>query len=320
MERKSLAILLAIYEPRQDWLIELLDSLNAQTYPNLHLYVRDDASPKTDPARIRELLDAHITAFAWDFCQNEKNLGSNGTFEALLRDAKEDYVAFCDQDDVWLPQKLENTVALLENSSLHPTLVCTNVSVMNGEGEQIAPDMEHHRRRHVFLRGENLAPTFFFRNYVIGCTVVAKRERLLSYAPFPKGIVHDHYLAYCASLEGAIDYLEEPQMRYRVYGGNQTGVMTGVNDKADYYRERIEVFANRMEIFARLAPDLQDLAQVRAWCDARVRNYRREKGGFRDLWRLRRCNQSASLFELFALRMPTPLFRLAVRLVQRRVI
>lgn len=320
MEQKSLAILLAVYEPREDWLVELLDSLNAQTYRNLRLYVRDDASPNTDPARVEALLRAHITAFEWEFCRNEKNLGSNGTFEALLRDAKEHYVAFCDQDDVWLPQKIENTVALLENSPLAPTLVCANVRVINGEGEEISPDMEHHRRRHVFLRGEGLSSTFFFRNYVIGCTLVAERARLLSYAPFPKGIVHDHYLAFRASLDGAIDYLAEPQMLYRVYGGNQTGVMTGVNSKQDYYRERIAVFANRMEVFSRFASETEDLARVRAWCDARVKNYKREKGGFRSLWRMRHCNKSASLFELVALRLPAPLFRFAVRLVQRRVI
>lgn len=40
-----ISILMAVYEPRLDWLREQLDSLNAQTYPNLRLYVRDDCSP-----------------------------------------------------------------------------------------------------------------------------------------------------------------------------------------------------------------------------------------------------------------------------------
>lgn len=320
MQQKSLAILLATYEPRENWLIELLDSLNAQTYENLHLYVRDDASPTFPSERIRALLSEHVTRFPWDFYKNESNLGSNATFEALVRDAKEDYVAFCDQDDVWLPEKLKNGVALLEESPLSPTLVCANMRVIDGEGREIAPNIQSHRRRHVFLRGEGLAPTFFFRNFVVGCTVIAERVRVLSYAPFPKEIVHDHYIAFRAALEGAIDYLDEPQMLYRVYGGNQTGVMTGVVTKDDYYHRRIESFAKRVEIFSRFAPDLPILKDVNAWCDARVRNFRREKGGFSDLFRLRSLNRSASLFELVALRMPTPIFRLAVKLVQKRVI
>lgn len=320
MQSKSLAILLATYDPREDWLIELLDSLNAQTYENLRLYVRDDCSPTVSPERIQALLSEHITRFPWEFFQNERNLGSNGTFEALVRDAKEHYIAFCDQDDVWLPEKLQNGVALLESSPLSPTLVCANMRVIDGDGKEIAPNMQSHRRRHVFLRGENLASTFFFHNFVVGCTVIAERKRVQSYAPFPDGIVHDHYIAYRAALEGAIDYLDAPQMLYRVYGGNQTGVMTGVNTKEDYYHRRIETFMKRMETFARFAPDLPVLEEARVWCDARVQNFKREKGGFRALYRLRHVNRAASLFELFALRMPSPLFRLAVRLVQRRVI
>ena len=321
METKRIDILLATYNPRENWLIELLDSLNRQTYPNLHLYVRDDASPNYPLERLRELLSQHVTAFPYTLLQNEQNMGSNKTFEALLSDAEGDYIAYCDQDDVWLPEKLENTLRLLTESPLSPTLVCANVRVIDGEGQEISPDMEHHRKRHVFLRGEGLAPQLFFRNYVIGCTLMMERRRALSYLPFPdRDPVHDHYLAFRASLDGAIDYLAEPQMLYRVYGGNQTGVMTGVTTKEDYYHRRIELFAARVALFESLAPDLPEIREIAAWRDARVQNYKRERGGFRALWRMRGQNKSTSLFELVALRLPTPLFRLAVRLIQKRVI
>ena len=322
MSKKSLAILLAVYNPPRDWFAELLDSLNAQTYPNLRLYVRDDASPKATAEEIRTMLAEHVTDFPWSYERNEKNLGSNKTFEALVRDASEDYIAFCDQDDVWLPEKLENSVRLLEESPLSPTLVCANASVIDGDGRELAPVMEKHRRRHIFLRGKGLARELFFRNFVIGCTIVASRDRILSYLPIPEvdDLVHDHYLAFRAACDGAIDYLATPQMRYRVYGGNQTGVMSGVATKDDYYRLRIRVFADRLALFSSFAPDSVDLSDVRAWCDARERNFHREKGSFRALRRLRHCNQSTTLFELVALRLPRPLFRLAVKAVQKRIV
>ena len=320
MENKSLAILLAVYEPREDWLIELLDSLNAQTYPNLKLYVREDHSPAYPLPRLRALLQERVTAFPWELMQNERNLGSNKTFEALVRDASEEYVAFCDQDDVWLPDKIKNGVELLENSPLSPTLVCSELRVIDGEGNVISPDMTHHRHRHVFLRGEGLAPTLFTRNFVVGCTVILSRARTMSYLPFPDEAVHDHYIAFRAALDGALDYLPEPQILYRVYGGNQTGVMTGVKTKADYVRERIEVYAARVEIFARYAPNLEELAVMRAFARARRDHFYRKKGSVRALWRLRRCNPTTTLFELLALRLPAPLFRLAVKLIQKRVL
>jgi len=319
MEHKSVAILLAIWEPREDWLAELLDSLNGQTYAPLCLFVRDDASPTYPIDRLRQMLEKHITSFPFVLNRNEKNLGSNQTFAELVKDSQGDYVAFCDQDDVWLPDKIENTVRVFEDSKLSSVAVCANVSVMDGDGTEIAPNMEAHRRRHTFLRGTGLAPTLIHRNFMMGCTMLMERDRVLSYLPFPAEMVHDHYLAYRAALDGAIDFLEKPQMRYRVYGGNQTGVMTGVATKEDYYRRRIEVFANRIDRMKQYA-DFPELREAHAWCLARKDNFERKSGGFRALWKARGINRVTSLFELFALRFPMPLFRFAIRLVQKGVL
>lgn len=316
MEHPTIGILLAVYEPNESWLIELLDSLNAQTYPDLHLYVRDDASPTYAIEQLKQILDAHITRFSYTLNQNENNLGSNATFENLVRDCNEPYIAFCDQDDVWLPRKLENTYRLFQNSPLSPVLVCANVSVMDGDGNEIAPRMEDHRRRHTFLRGNGLANTLIYRNFVMGCTVLMERERALSYLPFPDGVVHDHYLAFRASLDGALDHLQEPQMRYRVYGGNQTGVMTKVTDKESYRKQRIDVFLDRVSCFSAHA-SFPELERARDWGEARLSNYNREKGAFRKLWKLRGVGKSVTLFELLALRLPLPLFRLAIKMIQR---
>ena len=319
MEHKAIAILLAVYEPREDWLIELLDSLNRQTYPNLFLYVRDDASPKYPLARLEALLKEHITRFPFVLQRNEQNLGSNETFAALVRDCSEPYIAFCDQDDIWMPDKLANTARLFEESELHPVLVCTNVRVINGEGKVIANTMEEHRRRHVYLRGTGLAPELIYRNFAMGCTVIMERERALSYLPFPAAVVHDHYLAFRAAADGAIDFLAEPQILYRVYGGNQTGVMTGVASKEDYLERRIHVFDARVSAFAERV-SLPALDQALAWSRARLANVHRKKGGFAALWKTSRVNRVTSLFELFALRMPTPIFRFLIRLVQKGVL
>ena len=316
MQKKSVAILLATYQPREDWLIQLLDSLNSQTYPHLKLYVRDDASPTYPMDRLEELLRTHVTAFPYVLLRNPQNQGSNGTFAALVEDCAEDYIAFCDQDDVWEPKKVENTLELLLESPLRPTLACANVRVIDGEGEHIAPTMEAHRRRHVYLRGEGLAPTLIYRNFVMGCTVIMERTRALSYLPFPDDVVHDHYLAFRAAADGAIDYLAEPQMQYRVYGGNQTGVMTGVNTKEDYFVRRILVFEKRVQAFSKEV-DLPQLAQAAAWTQARVANFHRQKGSFSALYRLRAVNPTTTCFELFALRAPNFLFRFALRLIKK---
>lgn len=319
MQQPTVAILLATYNPPVHWLAELLDSLNAQTYPSLCLYVRDDSSTSLSMQELDEILHRHITAFPYQLLQNEKNLGSNGTFQALVEDAREPYIAFCDQDDVWNPDKIANTLSLLQGSPLHPVMVCTNVSVVDGDGNPIAERMELHRRRHVFLRGEGLAPELIHRNFALGCTMIMERERVLSYLPFPREIVHDHYICFRAACEGAIDYLDEPQMRYRVYGGNQTVVMAGVKTKEDYLARRILTFDARISHLLAVS-SIPELEMARTWSAARIANFHREKGGFRALWKTRRTDLKTSLLELLILRLPTPLFRFVISLIQKGVL
>ena len=105
-------------------------------------------------------------------------------------------------------------------------------------------------------------------------------------------------------------------MKYRVYGGNQTGVMAGVKTKEDYLSKRILHFSDRVTDFCRYSND-PALTLARQWCDARLQNFHRKKGGFSALWKLRHVNRSTSLFELFGLRFPKPLFRFAVKQITK---
>lgn len=319
MRDPSVAILLAIYNPNVAWLIELLRSLNEQTYRNLHLYVRDDASTSLSTEKLEELLRKEITAFPYTLFKNEKNLGSNETFARLTADAREeDYLSYCDQDDVWLPRKVENTVRCMQQSPLSPRLVCSNVKVIDGEGRLIAQRIEEHRRRHILLRGKGLFKELIYRNFVIGCTAMIRREDAVRYLPFPsmQEAVHDHYLAFRAACEGAIDVLDEPQMLYRVYGGNQTGVLSGVRTKEDYLTRRIEGFRLRIDCFSRTNTS-PALSEADSWCRAREANAHRQKGGFGSLWRLRHLDSKTSLLELFLLRLPAPLFGFAIRQIRK---
>ena len=90
-DKPRIAILLAVYEPRMDWLQEQLRSLDAQTYPNLMLYVRDDGSRTVSFERIEQCVQQNIHSFSYKVEQNEKNLGSNSTFERLTREAEGEY-------------------------------------------------------------------------------------------------------------------------------------------------------------------------------------------------------------------------------------
>lgn len=306
-----ISILMAVYEPRMDWLEEQLDSLNTQTYPNLRLYVRDDCSPTVPLETVKALVENHITAFPFTIERNEQNLGSNKTFERLTVEAEGEYFAYCDQDDVWLPEKL----SVLENQIGSAGLICSDMLLIDAGGKPIGSSITEIRPRLVFHEGANLSGGLIYRNYVTGCTMLIRNEIAKAAVPFARSMVHDHYLAWYCALEHDIAVADCPLLLYRQHGDNQTGILTGIETKQEYINRYLGEFFTRVWELSERA-QTEELAEARAWGEARQANARGQKGAFRRLFALRSVNRSTTLFELFALRLPEPLFRLAVKIIR----
>lgn len=320
-DKPRIAILMAVYEPRMDWLREQLCSLNAQTYPNLMLYVRDDCSPMVPYEEIQSCLQECISAFPYVVQRNEKNLGSNRTFERLTQEAEGDYFAYCDQDDVWLPEKLEILErAMSESGAL---LSCSDMYIIDGKGAQIADSITKVRKHHVFHSGKELAAGLLTHNFVTGCTMLLQAKLGKRAVPFCPYMVHDHYLALWCAEQGAIISVEKPLIRYRIHGGNQTGLLAGVYDKASYGRVRIDAAYCRMawlkENFPCCAKMKKEIEARLCWLEARQRNWN-HRGGAMLVWRYRKFSQLPSLFEIVACHMPEWLFCKFVELGKRNLV
>ena len=182
VKKPLISILMAVYEPRMDWLKEQLESLNAQTYPNLRLYVRDDCSPAAAFEELEALVRECITAFPCFIARNEKNIGSNGTFERLTLEAEGEYFAYCDQDDVWLPEKLRVLQESIERERAQ--LVCSDMHIIDGDGCRVANSITKVRKHHVFRSGEDLAVKLLISNFVTGCTMLIRADTAKAAAPF----------------------------------------------------------------------------------------------------------------------------------------
>lgn len=319
--RPLIVILMAVYEPRMDWLREQLESLEAQTYPNLRLYVRDDCSPTVPFEEIKKCVAACVKSFPYEVMRNEKNLGSNGTFERLTQEAEGAYFAYCDQDDVWLPEKLTVLQEEMERSGAQ--MVCSDMYIIDGDGEQIADSITRVRRRHRFRSGDNLAAGLLVSNFATGCTTLVRAETAKAAAPFCPYMVHDHYLALFAAEKGGILSLPESLIRYRTHGGNQTSLLAGVKDKESYGKVRIDLMLNRLLwLKANLPCDGQTKKAIDEgilWARARRTNWDR-LGGKGTIWKYRKYSLLPSLFELFAPWFPEPVFRLFLSAGKRNLI
>lgn len=317
-DKPRIAILMAIYEPNLAWLKEQLQSLNEQAYPNLYLYIREDCSPKVAFAEIERCVKDSITAFPYEIKRNAENLGSNATFELLTQEAAGDYFAYCDQDDVWLPEKLE--VLQQEIEAQEAQLVCSDMLIIDGEGRQVADSITKARRHHIFRSGEELAEKLVFSNFVTGCTMLIKSDIAKAAMPFCPYMVHDHYLALFAAQQGKIVSLPDKLIRYRIHGNNQTEMMAGVVDKESYGRIRIDEALAKMrwleQHFECSAEVKEVIRQGKKWLEARQRNWQRQ-GGAKTVWRYRRFGKMTALFEILVPYLPDFMFTLAIKMKKR---
>lgn len=316
-----IAILMAVYEPNLTWLREQLESLNAQTYPNLRLYIREDCSPTVPFAEIKKCVRENVKKIPCSIVQNEENMGSNETFSRLTAEAEGTLFAYCDQDDIWLPEKLSVLQEAMARSGA--LLACSDMFIIDGAGKQVADSITKVRKRHRFYSGRGLVEGLLISNFVTGCTMLVKAEEARAALPFCPYMVHDHYIALCCAGKGEIQSINRPLIRYRLHENNQTGILMGVVDKASYERVRIEAQVQKFQWLSVYFPHREtlkgEIRQRLEWVQARKENWNR-RGGGAALWRYRKFSPMTSLFELAAVWFPEWLFRIFVGLKRKNLI
>jgi len=321
-DKPLISILMAVYEPNLDWLREQLQSLESQTYPNLRLYICDDCSSSVPLSQIENCVRECIHSFPYEICSNRENLGSNRTFEWLTKEAEGSYFAYCDQDDIWLPEKLD--VLLEANDRADALLACSDMYVIDRNGNRIASGITQIRRHHRFCSGEGLAQGLLISNFVTGCTMLLDSAVAKSAVPFCPYMVHDHYLALYAAAKGKIISLPERLISYRIHDRNQTSMMAGVKDKESYFRVRIQLMRKRMEWLRAAFPETPaltgEIEQALSWAKAREQNFRGDRRAKRELLRYCRFSPLTSLFEVLFAGTPECFFMFFVELKRRNLI
>lgn len=305
IDKPLISILMAVYEPRMDWLRQQLVSLNEQTYPNLRLYIRDDCSPTVPYEQIQSCVRDCITRFPYVITRNEKNLGSNATFELLTKEAEGDLFAYCDQDDVWLPEKLAALQAAMERE--RAVLAYSDVSAVDDEGKLLARSLRELRPRLTYLEGSDLAPKLFFRNCVAGCAMLVNSNIAERAIPFPRQTVCDHWIALLAATEGTVAFVPDQLVRYRQHKRNQTGVLAGVSDKQSYLRYKVAPLEERLTCYRQhTVPQEEIEAFARARIDGRIIG----------IWKYRALAPHEAEFEIAAHLLPDRLISWMLRRVK----
>ena len=248
----QVAILLATYNGAR-FLPAQLQSIAAQTLENWVLYWRDDGSTDATVEVMRA-----FGAGAGRFVQVASppgRLGPTGSFMALLRAvADAEAVAFADQDDVWLPDKLATGLAALDRSS-RPTLYCSRQLLVDAELRPLGESGP--------LPAPPPFPAALTQNVATGCTVLLNRAAagLIARSRPPSSSLHDWWSYLVVSAHGGRLVMDpRPTVLYRQHSGNVVGAPQSMRRRAIAALERgPDVFMNvlRAHVAAlRAQPDL----------------------------------------------------------------
>jgi rhamnosyltransferase len=217
---ETICILLATYNGER-FLGDQLDSLMAQTYTNWKLFVRDDGSTDGTIGIIeRAAKDKRV--FLVD--NSSSNAGSRQNFATLLDLSRDDYeyFMFCDQDDVWLPEKIEETLAEMrkaeqKHGNVVPLLVYTNFQYVYNDLKIIKSKKNFRSTKVSHLRFAHLLA----QNPAYGCTMMFNRSlaETVGHIP-PQAENHDYWIALVAAAFGKIIYYNNPTILYRQHNNN----------------------------------------------------------------------------------------------------
>lgn len=318
---EEITIVMALYKPNLHWLKEELHSLAGQTYQNFRLLVWNDCPEDTyDYGR---LLKKFFPGTAYTVYQGAANMGSNAAFAKLTELVKTPYIAYCDQDDIWMPEKLSVLKQVLEEKQVD--LVCSDMYVIDGESRIIADSIVKVRPRQTPAIERHPVSVLLHRNFVTGCTVLMRTDLAQRLLPFPEALYHDHWLALGAAMGRGIYVVSRPLMKYRIYGQNQTGTLKHVTDKTSYYEEKILKDERRMEAIEKritaLSPNnqaAQEIRWYRQWTAERVRYFQRPTpGNFVKLYRMKALGRNITFFELLLPFLPSFLFSTIISCIQK---
>lgn len=196
------------------YLREQLDSLLAQTYSNMEIVAVDDGSKDRTVELLREYerRDPRLRVIV-----NPHNIGFTRNFERAIALCNGALIAPCDQDDIWLPDKLRTLARCIGK---HSMAYCDS-ELIDAEGRTLGKSMSQFWT----MQDLNDPAALIFANCVSGHAMLFRRDLLDEQSQLPAELFHDWWLAVRAALNGGVVHCPEKLVRYRQHGKNVTDVL-----------------------------------------------------------------------------------------------
>lgn len=223
-QSKQIDVLMATYNGEK-YIDSQIQSLLNQTHQNFCLYICDDHSKDNTKTIIEKYANDYPEKIK--IIVSEKNLGAIQNFSFLMSQSKADYVMFADQDDLWINDKIEKTLAKMKHlEKVHgkelPLLVHTDLTVVDQNLKVLGKSFWKYTHLKPF--SFHTTNRFLVQNVVTGCTMMLNRQLCQLSLPVPhEALMHDWWIALTAATFGKIGIVTKPTILYRQHGSNTLG-------------------------------------------------------------------------------------------------
>lgn len=240
---------------------EQLDSIISQSFADFRLLVRDDGSSD----ETREIISEYAAKDERIIRINDDlgNLGAARSFMRLIENSTAPIFMLADQDDVWLPKKIESSRQKIdEMTEKHgedvPLMVFTDLKVVDEKLNEIAASMWQYQRLDPDISSD--WRTLLAQNVVTGCTIIANRSAADAALPFTlTDMMHDHWLAANTARRGHIHNLREATVLYRQHAVNVEG---SIGYDVRYAISKISSPRERYAFYQKAAAHFGDVSAV----------------------------------------------------------
>jgi glycosyltransferase involved in cell wall biosynthesis len=257
-------ILLSTYNGEK-YLAEQIESLLEQTYFNIDIYIRDDGSSDTTTDIISNYKSDNRHTIK--VIEDNQNLGYPDCFWRLLEVCEDaEYYAFCDQDDVWKPNKIEKAVDMLREKEA-ASLYFHDYNLCDKDMKEYG---YHTIEKFTDIKGYQL----IFYTIAQGFSMVINdkmRRLLISENPMGKGLPHDGWCIWNAYYFGNIVYDPTVLASYRRHdntvtssGSKTYGMVKSWIDK-EIMGDETSLLEKRASMFLKFASDVMPKSEQEVW-------------------------------------------------------
>jgi glycosyltransferase involved in cell wall biosynthesis len=218
-ENKYLISVIVVTYNRLNYLKDTIDSILQQTYKNLEILIIGDGNQIDVKNYISELSDDRVKYLFVPHCGYPAKARNYG-----IKNSSGDFIAFCDDDDLWVPQKLEkqlNKMSELDNYGL----CFTNRIIIDSNGKL----RESNQNNIKWIPSKPKASTLLYSNYITYSSVLVNRT-LLKTQEFPDTLkyraVEDYHLWLRLSQISQLAFINEKLVLYRIHDANITNKLS----------------------------------------------------------------------------------------------